>query len=507
MPLLVTWDLYHLIQHCKVLYYLPHSNLRHLAFFCLSVYSRIWEIVGTSQGFIGCIDNLQIGRRQIEMKSKDKDTLIKGSQNIYQCIGYKNSMLDYPTTTLIYPFITKHMLNPSSSTRNNNSSLNSNNRNSVLPSACDASPCFNNGICWNDESSAIGRCICHPQFTGKLCETKLIITQSQSQHIVEESGIMLDFRGFSYLELPTTSNHARQLSIELWIKPRSPNGLILYNGQFAGKGDYVAINLSNSHVQFLYQLGSGMANITWNTPIVLNKWHWIVAKRNGRQGELQIDGEIPQIDKSPPTLSELNLELPLYLGGIRDLDMLNRELDLLIPFDGVLQYFKVNQNTYSQNVLNAIRARKVHKYEGPPCGTSVSAPCANGGTCYPRLNTYACVCPPAYTGKNCENRVHIAGPIRFHGENFIKFPKKLMKRSKIERHNRIEVVLRTTATSPGVIIWMGKPTALQDERRGYLGLFLVDGYLELRVNLGVTKHRKPVTIKSKVSRTTIYELY
>lgn len=96
--------------------------------------------------------------------------------------------------------------------------------------------------------------------------------------------------------------------------------------------------------------------------------------------------------------------MPLYLGGIRDPMLLHRELGLLAPFDGVFQFMKVNGNTYHKEISIAIKERQVHKYEGPPCGTSVLEPCANGGTCYPRLNTYACVCPSAYTGKNCEHR-------------------------------------------------------------------------------------------------------
>lgn len=55
----------------------------------------------------------------------------------------------------------------------------------------------------------------------------------------------------------------------------------------------------------------------WDRPLELNKWHWITASREGREGRLQIDGELPLVVKSPPTLSELNLELPLYIGGIR----------------------------------------------------------------------------------------------------------------------------------------------------------------------------------------------
>lgn len=77
-----------------------------------------------------------------------------------------------------------------------------------------------------------------------------------------ENGAVLDFRGFSYLELPKIENGGRTVRIELWVMLRAPTGLILYNGQDVGKGDFVAILVSGGHIQFLFDLGSGIANIT-----------------------------------------------------------------------------------------------------------------------------------------------------------------------------------------------------------------------------------------------------
>ncbi len=73
---------------------------------------------------------------------------------------------------------------------------------------------------------------------------------------------MLDFRGFTYLELPKIENAGRTVNIEIWIKIRSPNGLILYNGQEYGKSDFVTLLVSKGHIQFMFDLGSGTANLT-----------------------------------------------------------------------------------------------------------------------------------------------------------------------------------------------------------------------------------------------------
>ena len=79
---------------------------------------------------------------------------------------------------------------------------------------------------------------------------------------VLEVGMMVDFGGLSYLELPCINNGARKVSVEVWLKARTGNGIILYNGQEMGKGDYITLLLTNGYVQFFYDLGSGMANIT-----------------------------------------------------------------------------------------------------------------------------------------------------------------------------------------------------------------------------------------------------
>jgi hypothetical protein len=73
---------------------------------------------------------------------------------------------------------------------------------------------------------------------------------------------MLDFRGSSYLELPRIENGARHVSIEMWVMIRGPDGIILYDGQEMGKGDFLTLLMSRGHVQFLFDLGSGLANLT-----------------------------------------------------------------------------------------------------------------------------------------------------------------------------------------------------------------------------------------------------
>lgn len=81
--------------------------------------------------------------------------------------------------------------------------------------------------------------------------------------VVIEEVYIPDLDGTTYLELPTLPNVGQEFVIELWFLSRSREGVLLYNGQESlGRGDFVALNLVGGKVQFLYDLGSGMANIT-----------------------------------------------------------------------------------------------------------------------------------------------------------------------------------------------------------------------------------------------------
>lgn len=58
--------------------------------------------------------------------------------------------------------------------------------------------------------------------------------------------------------------------------------------------------------------------ILFRTPetITIQKWHSVRASRVEKEGSLQLDNGTIVHGASGPPLTELNLELPLYIGGI-----------------------------------------------------------------------------------------------------------------------------------------------------------------------------------------------
>ena len=72
-----------------------------------------------------------------------------------------------------------------------------------------------------------------------------------------------EFSGKSYVEHPMTGKYSRTLTLSIWFLATEPNGMLMYAGQLEnGKGDFISLNLVEGHLQFRFNLGSGIANVT-----------------------------------------------------------------------------------------------------------------------------------------------------------------------------------------------------------------------------------------------------
>ena len=112
----------------------------------------------------------------------------------------------------------------------------------------------------------------------------------------------------------------REFDIVVWfLAYKTDAGVILYNGQNSnGNGDFLSLNLvRGGRVQLRFDLGSGLANLTTSEGVRPGEWHSVRITRSGPRGTLQLDEGKVVTGSSPLPLTELNLELPLYLGGFR----------------------------------------------------------------------------------------------------------------------------------------------------------------------------------------------
>jgi hypothetical protein len=116
-------------------------------------------------------------------------------------------------------------------------------------------------------------------------------------------------------------------------------------------------------------------------------------------GTIQLDSGKIVSGSSQTSLTELNLELPLYLGGYRFAYSLSRQSGISTGLDGSIQRLIINGNSVDHIMDDSRDSKDVSRFEGPPCHES---PCQNGGWCRPFFRSYVCKCTPDFMGQQCE---------------------------------------------------------------------------------------------------------
>ncbi|XP_030819500.1 basement membrane-specific heparan sulfate proteoglycan core protein isoform X3 [Camarhynchus parvulus] len=187
-------------------------------------------------------------------------------------------------------------------------------------------PCLHGGSCVH------GSCRCPPGHSGARCQHRLVLAELE-QDWQEGSGggdapgqFSAAFQDGSYLALPghlfPRGPPEAPETIELELRTRSAQGLLLWHGMEPGEGgkakDFLGLGLKDGHLVFSYQLGSGEATITSEDPVNDGEWHRVTVTREGRRGQLQVDGEEPVSGESPGSNVMANTEGSVYVGGAPD---------------------------------------------------------------------------------------------------------------------------------------------------------------------------------------------
>ncbi|CAN8198554.1 unnamed protein product [Coccothraustes coccothraustes] len=187
-------------------------------------------------------------------------------------------------------------------------------------------PCLHGGSCVH------GSCHCPPGHSGARCQHRSALAELE-QDWQEGSGggdapgqFSAAFQDGSYLALPghlfPRGPPEAPETIELELRTRSAQGLLLWHGAEPGEGgkakDFLGLGLKDGHLVFSYQLGSGEATITSEDPVNDGEWHRVTVTREGRRGQLQVDGEEPVSGESPGSNVMANTEGNVYVGGAPD---------------------------------------------------------------------------------------------------------------------------------------------------------------------------------------------
>nr|XP_004650449.2 cadherin EGF LAG seven-pass G-type receptor 1 [Jaculus jaculus] len=334
---------------------------------------------------------------------------------------------------------------------------------------CYSSPCGANGRCRSREGGY--SCECLQDFTGEHCQVNVRSGRCASG-VCKNGGtcVNLLIGGFHcvcppgeyerpYCEVSTRSfppqsfvtfRGLRQrfhFTVSLAFATQDRNALLLYNGRFNEKHDFIALEIVEEQVQLTFSAGETSTTVTPQVPggVSDGRWHSVLVhyynKPNigrlglphGPSGEkvavVTVDdcdaavavhfgsyvGNYSCAARGTQSGSKKSLDLtgPLLLGGVpnlpEDFPVHSRQ------FVGCMRNLSVdgrNVDMASFIANNGTRAGCAAQRD-----FCEGASCQNGGTCVNRWNTYLCTCPLRFGGKNCEQVM--PHPQRFSGESVV----------------------------------------------------------------------------------------
>ncbi|XP_006866949.1 PREDICTED: cadherin EGF LAG seven-pass G-type receptor 1, partial [Chrysochloris asiatica] len=334
---------------------------------------------------------------------------------------------------------------------------------------CYSSPCGEHGRCRSREGGYT--CECLEDYTGEHCEVN--VRSGRCANGVCKNGgtcVNLLIGGFHcvcppgeyekpYCEVTTRSfppqsfvtfRGLRQrfhFTISLTFATRERNALLLYNGRFNEKHDFLALEIVDEQVQLIFSAGETTTTVVPQVPggVSDGQWHSVQVQYYNKPhiGRLGLphgpSGEkvaVVTVDDCDTTMAvrfgdhvgnyscaaqgtqsgskkSLDLTGPLLLGGVpnlpEDFPVHSRQ------FVGCMRHLSIDGKIMdmagfiANNGTRAGCAAQRNFCDGTSC--------QNGGTCVNRWNTYLCACPLRFGGKNCEQAM--PHPQHFSGESVV----------------------------------------------------------------------------------------
>uniref|UniRef100_A0A8C2IYK6 Cadherin EGF LAG seven-pass G-type receptor 1b n=1 Tax=Cyprinus carpio TaxID=7962 RepID=A0A8C2IYK6_CYPCA len=318
---------------------------------------------------------------------------------------------------------------------------------------CYSGPCQNNGKCRErcEVNMRSGRCVPGVCKNGGRCVDLLVggfLCQCPDGEYEKPYCEMTtrSFPGQSFITFRSLRQRFH-FTLSFTFATRERNALLLYNGRFNERHDFIAIEIVEEQIQLTFSAGESKTTVT---PFVAGGvsdglWHTVhlhyYNKPNiGRLGvphgpseekvavvavddcdvamALRFGGQIGNYScaaRGTQTGQKKSLDLtgPLLLGGVPNLpeDFPVQKRD----FVGCIRNLTIDSKPIdmasfiANNGTSAGCAAK-HDY----CSKVV---CQNGGVCVNRWNTHTCNCPLGYGGKNCEHVM--PAPLHFDGHALV----------------------------------------------------------------------------------------
>ncbi|XP_058164928.1 cadherin EGF LAG seven-pass G-type receptor 1 isoform X2 [Dasypus novemcinctus] len=294
---------------------------------------------------------------------------------------------------------------------------------------CAAGVCRNGGTCVNLLVGGF-HCVCPPGgYETPYCEVTARSFPPQS---------FVTFRGL---------RQRFHFTLSLTFATQDRNALLLYNGRFNEKHDFVALEIVDEQVQLTFSAGETTTMVAPQVPggVSDGQWHSVQVQYynkpnigrlglpHGPSGDkvavVTVDdcdtavavrfgsyvGNYSCAAQGTQSGSKKSLDLtgPLLLGGVpnlpEDFPVHNRQ------FVGCMRNLSIDGQRLDMAGFIANNGTRAGCAAQRNFCAGIS--CQNGGTCVNKWNTYLCKCPLQFGGKNCEQAM--PHPQRFSGESIV----------------------------------------------------------------------------------------
>ncbi|XP_055474077.1 cadherin EGF LAG seven-pass G-type receptor 2 isoform X2 [Psammomys obesus] len=334
---------------------------------------------------------------------------------------------------------------------------------------CYSRPCGPHGRCRSREGGYT--CLCRDGYTGEHCEVSARSGRC-TPGVCKNGGTCVNLLvgGFKcdcpsgdfekpFCQVTTRSFPAHSFitfrglrqrfhfTLALSFATKERNGLLLYNGRFNEKHDFVALEVIQEQVQLTFSAGESITTVSPFVPggVSDGQWHTVQLKYYNKpllgqtglpQGPSEQKVAVVTVDGCDTGVAlrfgamlgnyscaaqgtqggskkSLDLTGPLLLGGVPDLPE-NFPVRMR-HFVGCMRGLQVD----SRHVDMADFIANNGTVPGCPTKKNVcdSNSCHNGGTCVNQWDAFSCECPLGFGGKSCAQEM--ANPQRFLGSSLV----------------------------------------------------------------------------------------